>query len=79
MEAYLKIEVFGLVISNLSHWHACLQETLAWDGIAGTQYLFPVMGMVGSNSQAAFFCNDCLHWEKNVDYLPMAKPVAINS
>jgi hypothetical protein len=28
--------------------------------------------------QVAFFCNGCLQCEKDVDYLPMARPDAIN-
>lgn len=60
-----------LAYSNPLYWYTCLQDTLVWiDNLSHSQFV--------NFSQAPRLVLCCLQWERDVDYLPMAKPDAIN-
>lgn len=60
-----------LAYSNPFYWYTCPQATLVW--IENLSHLRDV-----NFSQAPRLVLCCLQWKRDVDYLPMAKPDAIN-
>ncbi len=49
------------------------QDVLTWEGRPGRR---GPLGPYGQTSRAPYVCYVCLRCEKDVDYLPMAKPVS---